>query len=81
MDNSGHISDLFELITLENILSQANMQAALRRVVANNTLFAMALACWNLDKGKTILLTPLFAIAKRESKIEWPWATHLTEGM
>lgn len=35
MDNTRHISDPFELITLENILSQANMLAALKRVEAN----------------------------------------------
>ena len=35
MDNTRHISDPFDLITLENILSQANMLAALKRVEAN----------------------------------------------
>ncbi len=35
MDNTRHISDPFELITLENILNQANMLATLRRVESN----------------------------------------------
>lgn len=35
MDNTRHISSPIELIILENILSQANMLAALKRVEAN----------------------------------------------